>query len=233
MGKHITTSTLLWAVYLALLAVLLPHTAWLFLQFEDPAAWYGPIAAWAAAFAFESAIAALTHKLAKHIESVKTRKRWQRTRERYLNAYAAGLVIAVGVSALANLAHAVEFGGQLEIFADWGIPPKFYQLSFGAILPLVSLVFARVLSNVNDTEHEPNAELDQANATIRQLRADIRRIEKERSPLSEDALIVFGDGEKAERIRAARRVWPEANQSAIAQIVGASSAYVSEVLSSE
>jgi hypothetical protein len=68
------SNILLWAIYLSLLAVLLPHTAWAFARFEPPGngtlgiAW-GAITAWAAAFAFEAAIAALTHKLAKHIES--------------------------------------------------------------------------------------------------------------------------------------------------------------------
>jgi hypothetical protein len=62
------SSKVLWIIYLALLAVLLPHTAWAFARFESPAAgWlgvsWGAVAAWAAAFAFEAAIAALTHKL--------------------------------------------------------------------------------------------------------------------------------------------------------------------------
>jgi hypothetical protein len=60
------SNVLLWAIYLSLLAVLLPHTAWAFARFEPPGngsfgiAW-GAITAWAAAFAFEAAIAALTH----------------------------------------------------------------------------------------------------------------------------------------------------------------------------
>ena len=68
------SSVLLWAIYLALLAVLLPHTAWAFGHFESPVAgWlglqWGVLSAWAAAFAFEAAIAALTHKLAERIET--------------------------------------------------------------------------------------------------------------------------------------------------------------------
>jgi transposase InsO family protein len=69
------SNTLLWAIYLSLLAVLLPHTAWAFARFEPPGngsfgiAW-GAITACAAAFAFEAAIAALTHKLAKHMRKM-------------------------------------------------------------------------------------------------------------------------------------------------------------------
>jgi hypothetical protein len=60
------SNMLLWAIYLALLVVLLPHTAWAFGRFESPAVgWlnirWGMVTAGAAAFAFEAAIAALTH----------------------------------------------------------------------------------------------------------------------------------------------------------------------------
>jgi hypothetical protein len=66
------SSRMLWIIYLALLAVLLPHTAWAFARFESPSpGWlgvsWGIVTAWAAAFAFEAAIAALTHKLAGRI----------------------------------------------------------------------------------------------------------------------------------------------------------------------
>lgn len=68
------SNILFWTIYLALLAVLLPHTAWAFAHFEPrDASWqgvsWGMVTAWAAAFAFEAAIAALTHKIAKHIDS--------------------------------------------------------------------------------------------------------------------------------------------------------------------
>jgi hypothetical protein len=50
MLKLITVNRILWAVYLSLLGVLLPHTAW------------------TAAFAFEASIAVLIHKLSGHID---------------------------------------------------------------------------------------------------------------------------------------------------------------------
>ena len=66
-GNRNWTNNLLWIIYLALLIVLLPHTAWAFSRFESPAmGWlgiqWGLVTAWAAAFAFEAALAALTHK---------------------------------------------------------------------------------------------------------------------------------------------------------------------------
>ncbi len=68
--RHDWPSILLWAIYLALLVVLLPHTAWAFGRFESPAeGWlniqWGMVTAWAATLAFEAAIAALTHRLTK------------------------------------------------------------------------------------------------------------------------------------------------------------------------
>ncbi len=147
---------LLWAIYLALLVVLLPHTAWAFDRFESPTVgWlniqWGMVTAWAAAFAFESAIAALTHRLAKHIESTlryAAGRVWlRRISYQYLNAFSAGLLVAVGVSVLTNFGHAVEYGQEFAIFGRYNVPPLLYSLAFGGILPLVSLMFARILAN--------------------------------------------------------------------------------------
>jgi len=93
------SNILLWTIYLALLVVLLPHTAWAFGRFESPAVgWlniqWGMVTAWAAAFAFEAAIAALTHKLVKHIESTprfSAGRVWlRRVSYQYLNAFRLG-----------------------------------------------------------------------------------------------------------------------------------------------
>ena len=134
------SNTLLWAIYLALLVVLPPHTAWAFGRFEPPdVGWlgirWGMVTAWAAAFAFEAAIAALTHKLAKHIESTprySAGRVWlRRITYQYLNAFSAGLLVAVGVSVLANFGHAVEFGqdfvcipGKKSTNSENNRPPK-------------------------------------------------------------------------------------------------------------
>lgn len=191
MSNKSVTTYILWAVYIALLAVLLPHTAWAFRQYEpvDSPVFlggaFGSTFTWAdaisylVAFAFEAAIAVLTHKLSKRIEQTpKSKKAWQdKFAFRYLNGIAAGLVIATLVSGMANLAHAVEFGMSLKIFAEWGIPADFYSFAFGGILPLVSLTFANVLSNVVEDEEAPNPELTQANETIRSLRQQVRETE--------------------------------------------------------
>jgi hypothetical protein len=169
--QHNWSNLLLWAIYLALLVVLLPHTAWAFGRFESPAVgWlntqWGTVRAWAAAFAFEAAIAALTHKLAKHIESTprySAGRVWlRRISYQYLNAFSAGLSVAVWVSVLANFGHAVEFGQDLAIFGQYKVPPLLYSLAFGGILPLVSLMFARILANTGETEPGANSELTEA-----------------------------------------------------------------------
>ncbi len=177
---------LLWAIYLALLVVLLPHTAWAFGRFESSAVgWlnvqWGMVTAWAAAFAFESAIAALTHKLAKHIESTPrytAGRVWlRRISYQYLNAFSAGLLVAVGVSVLANFGHAVEYGQEFAIYGRYNVPPLLYSLAFGGILPLVSLMFARILANTAETEAQANPELTKSKQTIKQLRAELTAIE--------------------------------------------------------
>jgi hypothetical protein len=239
----IIVNGLLWLVYIALLAVLLPHTAWAFGRFEAPGV-FGEITAWAAAFAFEAAIAALTHKLAMHIETTpKKRSGLAKFSYRYLNAFSFGLAIAVGVSVAANLAHAVEFGSELVIFARYGVPFGVYAVAFGAILPLVSLLFARVLSNVADSEQESDPAIEQAKETERRLRQELRsaeaaRTEAERRAAEAETRFgaagdlfarLFGD-EKRQRILAARQTWPELPAAAIAIMAAASPSYVSEVL---
>lgn len=234
-GRNINlTNVILWVVYLALLLVLLPHTAWLFARFEAGAE-ISPTA-WAAAFAFEAAIAVLTHKLAKHIEETPNHKNaWKRFTVRYLNAFSVGLIMAVGVSALANLAHAVEFGQPLKIFAEWGIEPKFYQLAFGAVLPIVSLLFARVLSNVSESEPQANDESE----TVRRLRKRLRETEQQfqaseqRASQAEQSLSEFAglrSGSKADRILAAHQIWPDLPQRSVAVVASSSLSHVSEVL---
>lgn len=222
------TTRLLWFVYIGLLLVLLPHTAWLFGQFEpvegNTTAIFGlslltvnigGFTAWAGAFAFEAAIAVLTHKLAKHLESQPKRlpvppkiyywsdhyfelSGWPKFSYRYINAYSFGLLLAVTVSALANLAHSVEFGRPLAIFAQWGLEAKLYQFAFGGVLPIVSLLFARVLSNVVENEESPNPELDETKKTFGEFRKQAKETERDLR-----ALIVEWQGKTNEAERRA------------------------------
>jgi hypothetical protein len=188
-----TTTKILWAVFISILLVLLPHTAWMFRQFEpvDSVRLIGEFDAadmlsYVAAFAFEAAIAVLIHKLSKHIEAMKRGKsRWEKFSYSYLNPFAAGLYFATAISMLANLAHAVQFGTSVAIFAQWGIPSWVYSVAFGGILPLVSLTFARVLSNVTDDEDAPNPELTEANTRLRE--ANRRAAESEQRAKAAEA----------------------------------------------
>ena len=92
------TTLVLWLVYVFLLAVLLPHTAWAFRQFEpDDARVIGwgvsssDLVSYVGALAFEAAIAVLTHKLAAHIEATEKVARklseFERLKLRYGNAF--------------------------------------------------------------------------------------------------------------------------------------------------
>lgn len=237
---HRKINIVLWVVYVALLAVLLPHTAWAFHNFEDQTSVIGWPIAWAAATAFECAIAALTHKLAQHIERTpKTKRGRAKFAYRYLNAYSLGLVVSVGISTLANLAHAVEFGRALKIFGDSSAWFGVYSVGFGAVLPFVSLLFARVLSNVSEAEESETPEVAELRSQLDAVRREASAIRRERDSFRsqlDEAAAKFGEysaifaGDKRARILAARAKWPEMQPSAIAQVVGASPAYVSEVL---
>jgi hypothetical protein len=210
---------------------------------------WGIVTAWAAAFAFEAAIAALTHKLAKRIETTPSypvgRVMLRRVSFQYLNAYAAGLFVALAVSALANFAHAVEYSRDFAIFGRYQVPPLLYSLTFGAILPLVSLLFARILGDTAATEATVDPELTKAKQTIKTLKADLDGTEaclveaESRALVSEQRFAAAGDlfarlfaEEKRQRILAAAERWPELPAASIAIIASASPGYVSEVLKS-
>jgi len=242
---------LLWLIYILLLLVLLPHTAWMFGQAEPESTGlvpWGLITAWAAATVFELVIAAMTHKLSGHITATpRYADSWKRVRARYLNAYGAGLGLAWLVSTYANLAHAVEFGQPIRIFAVWGWPTWTYSVAFGAILPTASLLFAWVLSSVIEadaSEGETNPELEQAKKTIGEVRAKLREAEaklietEQRARQAEIRFNAIGDffsammtQPKKERILVIAQQRPKLSQSAIAILTEASPAYVSEVLS--
>ena len=234
-----TTTTMMWLIYMALLGVLLPHTAWAFSKFEPTGSM--PLA-WALAFTFEAALALFTHLLAQHIENARTPKKWHvRLRVRYLNGFGFTVFVAWLVSSLANIAHSVEFAQDMEIFAAWGVSPNAYAVAFGAVLPLTSLLFARALSNKIEDEQGQDGEVVTLNTKIKRLnkalaateRAKVRA-EAERAKYKEVAgtLGKLLDGEKKDRIRAAYKLWPELSQRGIGVIAEASASYVHETLKS-
>lgn len=245
---------LLWFIYALLLLVLLPHTAWMFAKAETPqpgpgGVYWGQLTAWLAALVFELVIGAMTHKLARHITAApRLKSGWERFKKRYLNIYAVGLLLAWLVSTYANLAHAVEFGQEIKIFADWGWPVWTYSVAFGAILPTASLLFAWVLSSVIEqegTEAEPNPELDKAKREAVELKAQLRQAEtrtneaetrareaEARFQAAGDIFVMLTQGPKKERVLLAAQRWPELPRSSIAVITSVSPSYVTEVLNS-
>jgi len=227
------STVLLWAVYLALLGVLLPHTAWAFGQFE-PGHLTG--LGWIAAIAFEGAIAAFTWRLKELIEDTPNHKSvWKRFRRRYLNIYALGLLVAIGVSSLANWAHSVEYGRAFTVFDKYRIPPLLYTMAFGAILPACSLLFARILADVRDSDVEVSAEIAELKRANSGLRSELKAAERNLTRAEDAAklLLQLTAEDKAQRILAASNQWPGLSQSALAHITGASPSYVSQVLTKE
>lgn len=243
---------ILWGIYILLLLVLLPHTAWMFSRGEPISkdnfgiSW-GILTAWAAAIVFECVIAVMTHKLSTHIGNTpKYSDNWKRIKTRYFNAYGAGLFLAWMVSTYANLAHAVEFGQPIKIFSDWGWPIWTYSVAFGAILPTASLLFAWVLSSVIEqdaTEGQLNPELEKMKAVIRELNVQIKSSEGERLKAeqrmkeAETRFQAAGDlfsalfaDRKRDRIIFVKQKWPALPGSAIAILTETSPALVSETL---
>ncbi len=231
----------LWLVYIFLLAVLLPHTAWAFSQLEptgkdDFGIPWGVVVAWAAAFAFECTIAVMTHKLAKHIERASNSSKWPvRWQRRYANAYFGGLMLAWGVSSLANLAHSVEFGQPMVVFAAWGIPAWVYSVALGAALPTLSLLFALVLSSsieADVTEDEVEEALNAVKAAERAAKRETAKLQNKLDELRRryaDYEPLYGTDRKA-RILAAARLFPDLSGAGIAVVAKTSTGYVSEVL---
>lgn len=221
-------------IYLLLLGVLLPHTAWAFSKFE-PDTSLGISTAWAAAVFFELVIAILTEKLADRI-SVRIRQRanekritftLRRISFRYGNSYFGGLLLAWVVSSLANFGHAVEFGQDLVVFSAYNISFTVYALAFGAILPTASLLFAGVLSSEHDNEHDANIELERAKAELRKANKEIERANK----LNKKFGGIFSNTKK-DQIVAIHKAFPSLKNATISQMVGASPSYVSDTLRS-
>lgn len=235
------TKRLLWLIYLSLLAVLLPHTAWAFGMFE-PSGWVA--LGWIGALAFEGAVGALTWRLTQVIEATTNYRSFgKRWRARYLNTYSAGLLVSIGVSSAANWAHAVQFGRAFAVFGDYAVPPLLYSLAFGGILPVCSLLFAHILADTQASVEEANPELEAAKAESRELRREVRQAEagrtaaEERAADAERRFAAAGDlfallfaEEKRQRIVAARQTWSRLPASAIAIMTDTSPSYVSEVL---
>jgi hypothetical protein len=70
------------------------------------------------------------------------------------------------------------FGRDFAIFDSYNVPPLLYSLAFGGILPLVSLMLARILANTIETEAGANPELAKAKQTIKHLRSDLKTTEQ-------------------------------------------------------
>ncbi len=252
------TNTILWAVFLALLAALLPHTYWFFSRGEQTGTtWlnvdWGKATALALAFAFEAAIAVLVHRLARHMETVRTpagrlplwvRRLWVR----YANIYSLGLVFVVPVSAVANYTHAVEFAAPIKAFAHLPMSAEVYAVIAGAILPFCSLLFARVLANVTDTADEADPATVQLRKDIAALRKEKRAAEveaqraearaarteaklKEYEALAKQVRALRSET-KRDRILAAAGLNLALTNSQIAALTNAGLSYVGEVLSS-
>jgi hypothetical protein len=265
----VSNTHLFWAVYVAFLLVLLPQEAWTIGQGQDQSGeqWQllgvsaSPLA-WLLAGAFTATVAVVTHRLNKHWADMPARykaedMRRKRFAYRWLNVYAVTLIVTMPISAVANFMHVVEFTKPtLKVFALYPWTLGAYRLIFGMALPLVSMVFARVLSTMQESEQQDDpafakakAELKEANSTIRELEKTIRQTEQDYSERIRQAeqqaneaeqryravgdvvRWLFGKDENLrDRIRGIRTTFPNLSQNGIAQLVGCSVSTVNEAL---
>lgn len=262
MEKYINFKNLLWLVYISILVVITPHTQWMFAQLEPlDRKWVS----WVAAVGFESTIFVVTHLLVDHIQRRKLatfnfeKQRmniwlqwWPVFCYRWLNVYTFLLFVACGISAGANLAHAVEFAQPLRIVTDWGVPSSTLTMAFGGILPLVNLLFAAIISNEDDNEGLPDPALLQAKAELKETKTEVRNArtaqkDAEKRMLNAEQLLaeseqryraigdvvryLFGTNEPLhDRIRFTRKTFPQLSQNGISQILGCSVSTVNEAL---
>jgi len=236
LNRLFNVNTLLWLVYIALLAVLLPHTAWAFSQFEPSGS---EALGWVAAFAFEAAIFGLTVRLKERLEATPRYTSgnitWRRFKFQLLNSYTLMLTFALSVSVASNWAHAVQFGRAFQVFSQYSISPLLYSVMFGAILPVTSMVFSRVLADTK-ADDEPNAEVEALKADRTRLKAESRQLTAHVQSLqqqmvgAEQMMKIAAGGDKSARVLAVHEQWPLLANSAIAVIAECSASHVSGVL---
>lgn len=266
---RISNTQLFWAVYLAFLLVLLPQEAWAIGQGQDATGelWQflgvsaSPLA-WLLGGAFSATVAIVTHRLNKHWMEMPVRYKAddmarKRFVYRWLNVYALTLIVTIPISAIANFMHVVEFTRPgLKVFELYPLALDVYRVIFGLALPLVSMVFARVLSTMQEAEQQDDpafakakADLKEANSTIRELEKAIRQTEQDYSARVRQAEQLANEAEKRyqavgdvvrwlfgkeenlrERIRGIRTTFPNLSQNGIAQLVGCSVSTVNEAL---
>lgn len=158
------TRILMIGAYLFLLAVLLPHTAWMFSLFEPTEA---TNLGWLGAIAFEVTIAALTHFLAKELAAVSDisgERFGERMKRELLNIPAFLLAGSISISVVANWTHAYRYSN--VPFGDYTVIRVFYSVLFGAALPLCSFAYAYVLSRVYRKPEQMEADMQEAQAWL-------------------------------------------------------------------
>jgi uncharacterized membrane-anchored protein YhcB (DUF1043 family) len=195
----------IWAIYILILAVMVPHSQWSWRQLEpanSPIILTGWLLTWAdvialaAAVAFEGGVAVFTHRLAKKIESVKKQYRmkggvrtydtWATFFARYGNSFTVALLFCAGVSGIANYFHALQFGVDIVAFSKWSWFRDLFPLAFGAALPVISLVFANALTTVNDDEAEDDPALTELKTKNIELNKAYREQSNAFSKLQQD-----------------------------------------------
>lgn len=258
-----TLKNLLWLVYAAVLVVVAPHTQWMFSRFEPPTnKWIS----WVAALAFEASIFVAAHLFVRRVERRKAstfnfaKQRleagkfsrffswWPLFRYRWINIYSALLFTACAISGGANLAHAIEFLQPIKIATDWKIPASAFVVAFGGILPLVHLVLAAILADVDEAEQSADPEFEKAKSDLREANKVIREQEKTIRAAEHRALeaeqqmrgaanffrCVFDkEMELQERIRLMHLDYPNLSQNRIAGLIGCSVSTVNKVFSEE
>lgn len=214
-------------LFILILAVLLPHTAWWFEQFEpNTAKWV----TWVAAVAFEGAVYAFTEKVAERITAAsRIRSFWKRVAKQYVHPYSLGLFIVTAVSIQANRSHAIVFGSSSPVFDVLNMSVQSGSLWAGAVLPVCSLLFAWVLSQESHTEHEVNEDVQRLETKNKELNRELKRMYKLVQTGNE--WMTLGSDNKTQRVSTLHKLRPDLNKAELAKFANVSKSLVSTTLS--
>ena len=259
--KRQSINNLFYIPYIFLLVGILPHLAWAFNHFQEDYTWRGvPIGyvlAWVLAIVFDGSMFGFTYRLKGRIEQASKFKprqnetlniygvtirplfAWRKFSSAYLNIFGLLILLSSGVSMLANFSHAVEFGQPFKAFDAYGLPPLLYFFAFGAILPVMSFMFARVLADVTEAEQERSDSEQQAKISERAAKRGERKANEELNSVRGEleklrerlgAYEQLSAPTAKERIKAAQGLWPKDTQAKWAGRADVSTSHASGLL---
>jgi hypothetical protein len=178
--KQINLGTaVIWLVYVALLVVMLPHTQRAAARFE-PENIIGAVSSFAFALVFELAYIVFMHGQVEHLKQNR-RARANEAKSHHLwrkwgTAYSAALLVALIITFLANTWHTTSSVDSQNVY---DVSMAFV---FGAVLPVMSILFASILARVDTFEIKIESDLNQQ---IAKLNRELGKVNQQNDKLTQ------------------------------------------------